>query len=239
MVLILIFLYLFLFFFHKEEESGSTPKKSLFFSLLFLLFSLFFTGHFSFSDTGFHLKILFLWAGALVIHLCFLSKTGWEQVITSLFYMFTNVIIGRILSDSTAIFFCISVLYLTLNLFIFLFLWVSSLKTEESLINIFEKGKVRIVLTKLAFLIYILYSIHFDSKNNWIWPWLATFASQIVALNLFLFFFDKKEDGLFNALERKQTTFLSRLVIYGVALFFFLLYPAAAFLFKSFFLSST
>ncbi len=71
------------------------------------------------------------------------------------------------------------------------------------------------------------------------WPWLATFVSQIIALNLFFFFIDKKEDGLFNALVRKQTTFLSRLVIYGVAIFFFILYPAAAFLFKSLFLSST
>lgn len=158
LVLILIFLYLLHFFFRKEEESGSTPKKSLFFSLLFLLFSLFFTGHFYFTDTGFHLKILFLWAGALVIHLCFLSTTGWEQVITSLFYMFTNVIIGRILSDSTAIFFCISVLYLIFNFFIFLVLWVSSLKTGESLINLFEKGKVRIVLTKFfSYIYYILF----------------------------------------------------------------------------------
>lgn len=121
MVLLLIFLYLLLFFFqnflHKEEESSSTPNKSLFFSLLFLLVSLLFKG--DFRDTGFHLQILFLGAGALVIYLCFLSKTGWEQVITSLSYIIRNVIIGGVITESTSVFLRNSILYLTVNLLIF------------------------------------------------------------------------------------------------------------------------
>ena len=54
--------------------------------------------------------------------------------------------------------------------------------------------------------------------------------SEHIFFDLFLFFFDKKEDEFFQTLGRKQTTFLSRLVIYGGAVFFFLLYPAAAFI---------
>lgn len=229
LVLLLIFLYLLLFFFqnflHKEEESSSTPNKSLFFSLLFLLVSLLFIGYF--RDTGFHLQILFLGAGALVIYLCFLSKTGWEQVITSLSYIIINVIIGGVITESTSVFLRNSILYLTVNLIIFL--W-ASFKKKESLKSIFDQGKVRIFLSKFVFLVGLLSNITVNSTYSWIWPWLATFASQIGGLNLFLFFFDKKEDEFFQTLGRKQTTFLSRLVIYGGAVFFFLLYPAAAFI---------
>lgn len=232
LVLLLILLYLLLFFFqnflHKEEESSSTPNKSLFFALLFLLVSLLFK--MDFRDTGFHLQILFLGAGALVIYLCFISKTGWEQVITSLSYIIINVIIGGVITESTSVFLRNSILYLTVNLLIFCYFYGTSLKKKESLKKIFDQGKVRIFLSKFVFLVGLLSNITVNSTYSWIWPWLTTFASQIGGLNLFLFFFDKKEDEFFQTLGRKQTTFLCRLIIYGGAVFFFLLYPADAFI---------
>lgn len=106
LVLLILFLYLlqFLFyqFLHKEEEASSTPpNKKLFFSLLVLLLSLLLIGLLIIGGdfkTGFHLKILFVGAGALVIHLCFLSRTGWEQLLTSLCYIIINLIIGGVLT---------------------------------------------------------------------------------------------------------------------------------------------
>lgn len=232
LVLLLLFIYILLFFFqylfHKEEESSSTPNKSLFFSLLLLLVSLLFIG--DFRDPGFHLQILFLGAGALVIYLCFLSKTGWEQVITSISYIIINVIIGGVITESTSVFLRNSILYLTVNLLIFCYLYGASLKKNQSLKCIFDIVKVRIFLSKLFFLVILLSNITMNSTYSWIWPWLATFASQVGVLNLFFFFFDKKEDEFFQTLGRKQTTFLSRLVLYGGAVFFFLLYPADAFM---------
>lgn len=221
LVLLLIFLYLLRFLFlHKKEEC---PKKSLFFSLLFLLLCI---GNF--RDTYFHLQILFLVAGALIIYFCFLSKTGWEQVITSLSYIMINLIIGGVITQNTSVFFNYSIPYLIINIFIFIYLYVASFKKKESLKNLFELGIVRIITSKFFFLIVILSYMTVTDTYSWICPWLTTFTSQITALNLFLFFIDKKEDEFFQTLGRKQTTFLSRLIIYGGAVFFFLLYPAAA-----------
>ena len=238
LVVQLVFLYLLQFFFQKffhiddiDDQSGSTPTKSLFFSLLFLLVFLFFIGDFDLRDTGFHLKILFLGAGSLVIYFCFLSKTGWELVITSLCYTIINIIIGGVIADSRSVFLRSSILYLTVILFIFFNIYCASLKRDESLTSIYNQLKVRILLSKLVFILVILSYIRVNSTYSWIWPWLATFASQIGVLNLFFFFFNKKEDEFFQTLGRKETTFLSRLVIYGSAVFFFLLYPAAAFIF--------
>jgi hypothetical protein len=183
-----------------------------------------------FRDTGFHLQILFLGAGALVIYLCFISKTGWEQVITSLSYIIINVIIGGVITESTSVFLRNSILYLTVNLLIFCYFYGTSLKKKESLTKIVDQGKVRIFLSKFVFLVGLLSNIPVNSTYSWIWPWLTTFASQIGGLNLFFFFFDKKEDEFFQTLGRKQTTFLCRLIIYGGAVFFFLLYPADAFI---------
>lgn len=223
LVLQLIFIYLLRFLFlHKEEES---PNKSLFFSLLFLLLCI---G--DFRETGFHLQILFLGAGALVIYLCFLSKTGWEQVITSLSYIIINVIIGGVITQNTSVFLHHSIPYLTVNLLIFFYFYGASFKKKESLQKIFYLGKVRILLSKLVFLIVLLSYMPVNETYSWICPWLTTFASQIAVLNIYLFFFDKKEDEFFQTLGRKQTTFLSRLIIYGGAILFFLLYPAAAFI---------
>ena len=234
LVLLLIFLYLLFFFFknfiNKEEESSSTPNKSLFFALLFLFVSLFLILDWRDPGFHFHLQILFLGAGALVIHFCFLSKTGWEQILTSLSYIMINLIIGRFLTENTSVFFQNSILYLTVNLLIFFYLYGASIKKKESLKSIFDQGKVRIYLSKLVFLVVLLSNITVNSTYSWIKPWLATFASQIVGLNLFFFFIDKKEDEFFQTLGRKQTTFLSRLVIYGGSVFLFLLYPDAAFI---------
>ena len=84
--------------------------------------------------------------------------------------------------------------------------------------------------SKLLLLLLLLSYMTVTDTFLWICPWITTFTSQLTALNLFMFFFDKNEDEFFQTLGRKQTTFLSRLIIYGGAVFFFLLYPAAAFI---------
>jgi hypothetical protein len=93
-----------------------------------------------------------------------------------------------------------------------------------------DQIKVRIVLVKLIVLLVILQSLNLDSSYSWIWSWLATFGSQIVAINLFFCFFEKEDEKLFHILGVKQTTFLSRFVIYSGAFSFFLLNKKDVFL---------
>ncbi len=114
-------------------------------------------------------------------------------MITSLLYIIINLIIGGVITESTSVFLLNSILYLMMNFIIFFYFYSASLKTEESLKSIFEKGKVRIFLSKIVFLVSLLFTIKVNSTFSWILPWLTTFAAQIGGLNLFLFFYRIEE----------------------------------------------
>lgn len=170
----LVFLYLLQFILSRINRS-----QSLFFSFFFLLVSLIIED-LNFGDPDFQLKILFL--ATVVFDFCFLSETGWELVITTLSYIILHFLIGGLLKDLS--------FYIVQSKTEFsIYLSFKTKKKAKSLTSVLNEILVRVVLGKLAFLLVRLQFRKGNFTYSWHWPWLTTFTLQIIALNLFFFFF--------------------------------------------------
>lgn len=102
-------------------------------------------------------------------------------------------------------------------------LYLVSILTNESLTCIFNKVKLKILISQLVFLSMTLNSINFH--YFWVSLWLQTFTFQLIVLNIYSFFITQNP-GL-QTLERKETTFLSRFVLYSCATFIHFSYESA------------
>lgn len=131
----------------------------------------------------------------MVIYFCFLSKRGSELTITAIAYLSINIYIGRLITDNDAAFFRSTIVYISALLVIFLFLWSLSLKKQESLTNIFNENKVKILITLLVFLNPILSSLYgeINTQYTWVADWLCYFKLEIGVLGLIDLYFDEEQ----------------------------------------------
>lgn len=201
----LFFLCLMKVIFNLINMDFSYSFKSLFITLLCLIVYIFCKCNFPFQETNFYIQILFLMAGSFVIYFCFLSERGYELAITSLSYISMNIYIARLITDNDTVFERCTIVYISVLLFLFMFLYILSIKKKESLTEIFNNKKVQILITLLLFLDPILSSlcIEVNTQYTWVWDWLLYFKLEIGVFGLLHFYFDEQKSIIYIIIKRK------------------------------------
>lgn len=131
-----------------------------------------------------------------MIYFCFLSERGYELAITSLSYISINIYIARLITDNDTVFERCTIVYISVLLFICMFLYILSIKKKESLTERFNNTKVQILITLLLFLDPILSSlcIEVNTQYTWVWDWLLYFKLEIGVFGFLHLYFDEPKE---------------------------------------------